>query len=243
MKAESKKSFGRKIGHNRRWLFQYWKSHEKKAIDEADNQCNQLALLPPNQQRQVEQVVNFLSAQSHVESEERSEIGLNCSSETVDPLAGFHSLLIAWLYRIESPAFENFWCLTEEKVGLKRETISYGILSTFMAILFVINLSELICSLVGVVYPIMCTYELLKLPACDVPDELRRHWMCYWAIFGMITGIDFIVRSMLPFYHITKAMVLLAVAIPDFRLAQTFYDYSVKQVARVVINLVKKYAL
>lgn len=36
---------------------------------------------------------------------------------------------------------------------------------------------------------------MLKLKPKDVPDPLRRHWLHYWCIYGLLTGLDFVWSS------------------------------------------------
>ncbi|CAD5230366.1 unnamed protein product [Bursaphelenchus xylophilus] len=240
MEEELQNQLGPRIGRNRRWLFQFWRHHEAQN-DVTNSSRYPIEAASPDFRRQIEAAI---SAQNEAEPQvlEPDQV----SAEAVDPLAGFHSLMLAWLYRTENPAFEDFWTGVEGKAKLSRETISYGVLGLVTAVLIVVNLSEVICSLVGVIYPLMCTYEMLKLPPNDVPDALRRHWLCYWAIFGLISGFDFVGRTLqavLPFYQISKAMVLLAVAIPDFQLSQLVYNYTARPTARVLLKLVKKYVL
>lgn len=75
----------------------------------------------------------------------------------------------------------------ENKSGVKREYVVYGLGSTFGIYLVVGHFAELICNFVGVAYPAYSSIKAIQ--SSDKQDDTQ--WLIYWVVFAVLSLIDF----------------------------------------------------
>jgi len=83
--------------------------------------------------------------------------------------------------------------------------------------------SSYLCVVVGVVYPSYASFKALETDGKD--DDTQ--WLIYWVVysaFGVIETFADTFLSWFPFYYETKLALLIALQIPQLKLAPTIYN-------------------
>jgi len=101
----------------------------------------------------------------------------------------------------------------EAKTQVKREYLAAGFLATLAIYLIFGYGAELICNLIGFVYPAMCSMRALE--SSRKEDDTR--WLTYWVVFAVFSVIEFfsdILLSWMPFYYLAKCVFLVWCYLP-----------------------------
>lgn len=141
------------FGRNTRSLFRFWRGSPRQTpparVEPRRLQNNPILpnvleraqLRPTDVIREVvneyindEDIVNTLAVLNQNQPQNENEM----SAETIDPLVGFHSLLLGWLYHSENQRFDEFWDGMEQKTLMKRETVRI-LLLIYSNIVFVVS--------------------------------------------------------------------------------------------------------
>ncbi|KAH7723226.1 TB2/DP1 proteinHVA22 family protein [Aphelenchoides avenae] len=155
-----------------------------------------------------------------------------------DSLNEFHSSLIARLYRPDNVHSNAFWMMLEENLRVRRETIVYAVLFTTVLSVVLRHTTELICAVLGVVYPAIGTQKALQ----EKSSEELVHWVHYWSIFGFLTMVDVLGQWTAFFsFRIIKAFFLLAVSLPSLGLSTGIYYWVVEPMLKKIRGLLARF--
>ena len=92
----------------------------------------------------------------------------------------------------------------------------------------------LITNLIGVSYPLICSFAAME----NKPAEQKK-WLVYWVVFSVIIlfeeYLEFIVY-MIPFYYPMKASFLVYAMVPQFSGALVVYDLVKPYLSRLVVT-------
>lgn len=89
--------------------------------------------------------------------------------------------------RDESKPWTKAFAQAEEKTGIDRLYIFLGLL-TFLALYLVFGLGQqLVCNIIGFVYPAYQSIKALESPKKE--DDTK--WLTYWVVFAVFTIVEF----------------------------------------------------
>jgi len=91
----------------------------------------------------------------------------------------------------------------EAQTKIKREKLASGIIGSFVLYLAIGSAAQLLCNLIGFVYPAYASMKALETKGID--DDKR--WLTYWVVFGFFSVAEFFtdtLMSWIPFYWIVK---------------------------------------
>ncbi|KAI6230922.1 Receptor expression-enhancing protein [Aphelenchoides besseyi] len=72
----------------------------------------------------------------------------------------------------------------EQQTGIKREHLTYGLLGLLGLYMVVGSLAELVCNLVGLVYPAYASVKAIR----TEEKEDDTMWLTYWTVFATFFG-------------------------------------------------------
>jgi len=109
---------------------------------------------------------------------------------------------------IQHPTIDHYLTILESKTKVKKFYLAYGIVS-FLALWLAIGWgAELLCNLIGFVYP---AYRSIKAIETSIKDD-DTQWLIYWVVFACFSVAEFfsdILIGWVPFYWLTKCAFLL----------------------------------
>ncbi|KAI6204074.1 hypothetical protein M3Y94_00630500 [Aphelenchoides besseyi] len=111
----------------------------------------------------------------------------------------------------------------EQQTGIKREHLTYGLLGLLGLYMVVGSLAELVCNLVGLVYPAYASVKAIR----TEEKEDDTMWLTYWTVFATFSVVDFWaerIMSFFPFYWLLKVVFLLYLSMPQTRGALELYE-------------------
>ena len=128
-----------------------------------------------------------------------------------------------------------------EKSNIKKEYLMYG-LGLVLAFLAVGRGGELLCTIVGFVYPAYCSINALE--SQNKNDDTQ--WLMYWVVFAVISVIGFfsdILIGWVPFYWLLKSafifwcmsplngapIIYTSVILPWFKTSKTIVTNTLKR--------------
>jgi len=101
----------------------------------------------------------------------------------------------------------------EKTTGVKRVYIAQGILGFISLYMIVGYFAELVCNMVGFLYPAYASIHALESPHKD--DDSK--WLTYWVVFALFGVIEFfsdIIFSWFPLYWLVKVIFLMWCFLP-----------------------------
>ncbi|XP_043674748.1 receptor expression-enhancing protein 5-like [Vespula pensylvanica] len=105
----------------------------------------------------------------------------------------------------ENKPWAKLFAFAEEKTGVNRVYIFVGFIVIFSLYLLIGVGQQLVCNIIGFVYPAYYSMKALESPMKE--DDSK--WLTYWIVFAVFTIIEFfsefIVRW-LPFYWLLKCI-------------------------------------
>lgn len=101
----------------------------------------------------------------------------------------------------------------EKTTGVKRIYVAQGLLG-FVAIYMIFGyFAELVCNIVGFIYPAYASVKALESP--NKEDDTK--WLTYWVVFALFSVVEFfsdIIFSWFPFYWLVKVVFLIWCFLP-----------------------------
>jgi len=109
---------------------------------------------------------------------------------------------------IEHPTVDHYLTILESKTKVKKFYLAYGIVGVVALWLAFGFGAQLLCNLIGYVYPAYCSIKALESKNKD--DDTQ--WLMYWVVFATFSVLEFftdILMGWVPFYWLTKCVFLL----------------------------------
>lgn len=117
----------------------------------------------------------------------------------------YHQSALEVLY--QKGPLTKYFVIAEEKTQVKREYLTSGFVAVLALYLIFGYGAELICNLIGFVYPAYASLKALETRKRD--DDIR--WLTYWVVFAVFSILEFfsdILLSWMPFYYLAKCVFL-----------------------------------
>lgn len=105
----------------------------------------------------------------------------------------------------ESKPWTRYLALAEQKSGVDRLKIFVGAVVVLGLYLILGVGQQLVCNIIGFVYPAYCSMKALESPNKD--DDTK--WLTYWVTFATFTIIEFFsdyIVGWFPFYWLAKCL-------------------------------------
>lgn len=151
---------------------------------------------------------------------------------------------------LKNPTVDKVLSSLSAKTNVKKEYLAYGIISVVIAWLAFGWGGELLCNLIGFVYPAYCSIKALESKKKD--DDTQ--WLMYWVVFAVFSVVEFfsdIIMGWVPFYWLVKCAFLLwcmspldgssviyyNVVLPWFKQNQTALDKAVNEGRKKLSNI------
>jgi len=112
----------------------------------------------------------------------------------------------------------------EKTTNVKRIYIAQGVLALLSVYMIFGYFAELVCNLVGFIYPAYASIHALESHNKD--DDTK--WLTYWVVFALFSVVEFfsdIIFSWFPFYWLVKVIFLVWCFVP-FECNGSAYIYS-----------------
>lgn len=103
----------------------------------------------------------------------------------------------------ENRPWTKYFTLVENKTGIDRVYLFVQIVICLVIYLLLGVGQQLVCNLIGFVYPAYCSLKALE--TSQKEDDTK--WLTYWVIFALFTLIEFFsnyILALLPFYWVLK---------------------------------------
>ncbi|XP_015586970.1 receptor expression-enhancing protein 5 [Cephus cinctus] len=113
----------------------------------------------------------------------------------------------------ESKPWTGYFSMAEEKTGVNRLYI-FLVAVGFLAFYLVVGIGQqLVCNIIGFIYPAYCSMKALETPQKD--DDTK--WLTYWVVFATFTIAEFFVDYIvywLPVYWLLKCLFYVWLMVP-----------------------------
>ncbi|CEP17641.1 hypothetical protein [Parasitella parasitica] len=110
----------------------------------------------------------------------------------------------------------------EQKTGVPKSYVALGAAGIAFLMVFFNLAGQLLTNAISWVYPAYASFKAIETP--DKADD--KQWLTYWTVIGFIQMIEYFSDILLfwfPFYYLFKTLVVLYLALPQFRGAETLY--------------------
>ncbi|CAL4069928.1 unnamed protein product, partial [Meganyctiphanes norvegica] len=116
---------------------------------------------------------------------------------------------------LQHPRFDPVFTQIETKTKVKREALAGGSLALLALYLIFGAAAELICNIIGFIYPAYCSVKAIE--TTRKSDDTQ--WLTYWVVFAVLSIIelpfeDFILHYF-PIYWLTKTVFLMWCYLPS----------------------------
>lgn len=136
-----------------------------------------------------------------------------------------------------------------DKLGVKVTTLGLGVIAVVVVFTLLSYGGDLLCSLIGFLYPAYLSYKALEHMLKDIPHietttvsklqphfEEFRQWLTYWVVYAVFCTLDPFLSVALffvgPLYTLVKIALFIYLYHPSTRGAQKIYDTYLRKVLR-----------
>jgi len=117
----------------------------------------------------------------------------------------------------------------EQKAGVSKVFIALGIGFIYFFLIFLNYGGQILSNMVGFIFP---AYESIRaIESAGTADDTQ--WLTYWVVFGFFNLVEYWSRTILywlPFYYLFKTIIVLWLALPQFRGAEYVYHAFLRPV-------------
>jgi len=130
---------------------------------------------------------------------------------------------------LHHPSVDNIFTTIEVKTAVKREAVAGGSLALLALYLIFGDAAELICNIIGFIYPAYCSIKAIE----TVSKSDDTQWLTYWVVYACLAIIELpfedLILHYFPIYWLSKTAFLMWCYLP-----------SVNNGAEVVYNCIIK---
>lgn len=113
----------------------------------------------------------------------------------------------------EENCVTNVLANLEAKTKVSREYLAYGIIG-FLAFYLIVGWgNDFICNLIGFVYPAYASVKAIETKTTEDDTKWLMYW-CVYALFGILEYFSDLLLFWIPFYTLTKCILLLWLMVP-----------------------------
>lgn len=128
---------------------------------------------------------------------------------------------------LHQPWADKYCKSFEEKTKVKRTWVALALLGTLSMGLVVGFAAQIICNIVGFLYP---AYESIRaIESTATKDDTK--WLTYWVVYSSFIIVEFFSDYLLfwiPFYYVLKCALLLYCMLPQYNGSQLVYQYCIR---------------
>jgi len=124
----------------------------------------------------------------------------------------------------ENCCIGNVLATLEAKTKVNREYLAYGIIGFLAFYLMVGWGNDFVCNLIGFAYPAYASVKAIETPIKDDDTKWLMYW-CAYALFGILEYFSDQLLFWIPFYTLTKCLLLIWLMVPG-KTGGTFIVYN-----------------
>ncbi|CAO3681535.1 hypothetical protein G6F70_001753 [Rhizopus microsporus] len=110
----------------------------------------------------------------------------------------------------------------ERRTGVPKSYVALGIAAIGFVMIFFNIAGQLLTNLISWIYPAYASFKAIESP--DKEDD--KQWLTYWTVIGFVQTAEYFSDLLLywfPFYYLFKTLLILWLALPQFRGAEVMY--------------------
>lgn len=135
-----------------------------------------------------------------------------------------YTLASYWDYILATlPVLENNIGLRTDIFFIKIQPYNYLIVLSFFMLLFLLFANNLLCNIVGIVYPVMYGITLVNTENNTALISLNKYWVLF-AVIILVDGIFSGILRFVPGYNYAKLALIYVLLKNDFYWSNYYYD-------------------
>ncbi|KAG2200120.1 hypothetical protein INT46_000202 [Mucor plumbeus] len=110
----------------------------------------------------------------------------------------------------------------EQKTGVPKSYVALGAGGIAFLMIFFNLAGQLLTNAISWIYPAYASFKAIE--TVDKADD--KQWLTYWTVIGFLQMAEYFSDILLywfPFYYLFKTLIVLYLALPQFRGAETLY--------------------
>ncbi|CAO3677877.1 unnamed protein product [Rhizopus stolonifer] len=110
----------------------------------------------------------------------------------------------------------------ERRTGVPKSYVALGAAALGFVMIFFNIAGQLLTNFVSWIYPAYASFKAIESPS----KEDDKQWLTYWTVIGFVQTVEYFSDILLywfPFYYLFKTLLVLYLALPQFRGAETLY--------------------
>ncbi|KAI8986593.1 TB2/DP1, HVA22 family-domain-containing protein [Pilobolus umbonatus] len=111
----------------------------------------------------------------------------------------------------------------QRQTGIPKSYAALGVCGVFLVMIFFNLAGQLLTNGISWIYPAYASFKAIESPS----KEDDKQWLTYWTVIGFFQMIEYfsdILLHWFPFYYLFKTLLVLYLALPYFRGAETVYS-------------------
>ncbi|KAG1152967.1 hypothetical protein G6F37_000491 [Rhizopus arrhizus] len=115
----------------------------------------------------------------------------------------------------------------ERRTGVPKSYVALGVAGIGFVMIFFNIAGQLLTNTISWIYPAYASFKAIESPS----KEDDKQWLTYWTVIGFVQTIEYFSDILLywfPFYYLFKTLLVLYLALPQFRGAEMLYARFVR---------------